>query len=230
MPRERPRLPPRAVARLLACVLLLAAAPPALALSPQTLTDPIGDNCRDYGTALGSLCGPDISQVVFSAPGDGNLHVDITYVSLPPAPSPELPAQTAEFAELGIYSISATTPDLNADSSAFRVAQTSPGVWTLQSITTFTIIDTVTAIPRTMGLELVVPLTSLGAATDHKYAVNAGSPAEAIPDGRGVHMIDGKMQDDATWKQCQVMVQLAEMLAAKDPELAESYGFAPAAV
>ena len=48
---------------------------------------------------------------------------------------------------------------------------------------------------------------------------------EAIPDGRGVHMIDGKMQDDATWKQCQVMVQLAEMLSAKDPELAESYGF-----
>src|SRR5260221_8284881 len=32
---------------------------------------------------------------------------------------------------------------------------------------------------------------------------------EAIPDGRGVHMIDGKMQDDATWKQCKVMVELA---------------------
>jgi malyl-CoA/(S)-citramalyl-CoA lyase len=47
---------------------------------------------------------------------------------------------------------------------------------------------------------------------------------EAIPDGRGVHMIDGKMQDDATWKQCQVMVNLAEMLARKDPELAEAYG------
>ena len=46
---------------------------------------------------------------------------------------------------------------------------------------------------------------------------------EAIPDGRGVHMIDGKMQDDATWKQCKVMVNLAEMLAAKDPELAEQY-------
>jgi malyl-CoA/(S)-citramalyl-CoA lyase len=46
---------------------------------------------------------------------------------------------------------------------------------------------------------------------------------EAIPDGRGVHMIDGKMQDDATWKQCKVMVELAEMLAAKDPELAEAY-------
>jgi malyl-CoA/(S)-citramalyl-CoA lyase len=48
---------------------------------------------------------------------------------------------------------------------------------------------------------------------------------EAIPDGRGVHLIDGKMQDDATWKQCRVMVDLAEMLAAKDPELAELYGF-----
>ncbi len=46
---------------------------------------------------------------------------------------------------------------------------------------------------------------------------------EAIPDGRGVHMIDGKMQDDATWKQCKVMVELADMLAEKDPELAESY-------
>jgi malyl-CoA/(S)-citramalyl-CoA lyase len=50
----------------------------------------------------------------------------------------------------------------------------------------------------------------------------------AIPDGRGVHMIDGKMQDDATWKQCQVMVQLAEMLARKDPELAEAYELQPA--
>ncbi len=46
---------------------------------------------------------------------------------------------------------------------------------------------------------------------------------EAIPDGRGVHMIDGKMQDDATWKQCKVMVELAEMLARKDPELAAAY-------
>ena len=53
---------------------------------------------------------------------------------------------------------------------------------------------------------------------------------EAIPDGRGEHMIDGKMQDDATWKQCKVMVNLAEMLARKDPELAEAYGFEPATV
>src|ERR687894_1904931 len=47
---------------------------------------------------------------------------------------------------------------------------------------------------------------------------------EAIPDGRGVHMIDGKMQDDATWKQCKVMVGLAEMLAEKDPDLRAKYG------
>jgi malyl-CoA/(S)-citramalyl-CoA lyase len=46
---------------------------------------------------------------------------------------------------------------------------------------------------------------------------------EAIPDGKGVHMIDGKMQDDATWKQCKVMVDLAELLAKKDPELAQAY-------
>ena len=30
-------------------------------------------------------------------------------------------------------------------------------------------------------------------------------------------MIDGKMQDDATWKQCKVMVDLAESLAATRP-------------
>jgi len=48
---------------------------------------------------------------------------------------------------------------------------------------------------------------------------------DAIPDGRGVHMLDGKMQDDATFKQCKVMVELAEMLAEKDPELRAAYGF-----
>jgi malyl-CoA/(S)-citramalyl-CoA lyase len=48
---------------------------------------------------------------------------------------------------------------------------------------------------------------------------------EAIPDGRGVHMLDGKMQDDATFKQAQVMVGLAELLAAKDEDLRAAYGF-----
>jgi len=49
---------------------------------------------------------------------------------------------------------------------------------------------------------------------------------EAMPDGHGVLMLDGKMQDDATWKQCKVMVTLARLLAAKDQELARLYGFA----
>jgi malyl-CoA/(S)-citramalyl-CoA lyase len=37
------------------------------------------------------------------------------------------------------------------------------------------------------------------------------------------------MQDDATWKQCRVMVDLAEMLARKDPALADAYQLSPAA-
>ncbi|MFA4927003.1 MAG: CoA ester lyase [Patulibacter sp.] len=48
---------------------------------------------------------------------------------------------------------------------------------------------------------------------------------EAIPDGKGVHMIDGKMQDDASWKQAKVLVELAEQLAADDDELRAAYGF-----
>jgi len=43
-------------------------------------------------------------------------------------------------------------------------------------------------------------------------------------DGRGAVMIDGKMQDDATFKQCKVVLQLATQLAARDPELAQAYG------
>jgi malyl-CoA/(S)-citramalyl-CoA lyase len=43
-------------------------------------------------------------------------------------------------------------------------------------------------------------------------------------DGRGAVMIDGKMQDDATFKQCQVVLDLARKLAARDPELKQAYG------
>jgi malyl-CoA/(S)-citramalyl-CoA lyase len=38
-------------------------------------------------------------------------------------------------------------------------------------------------------------------------------------------MIDGKMQDDATWKQAKVIVDLARTVATRDPELAAVYGF-----
>jgi len=47
---------------------------------------------------------------------------------------------------------------------------------------------------------------------------------EAMPDGTGAAMIDGKMQDDATWKQARVIVDLARLVAARDPELAQAYG------
>ena len=46
----------------------------------------------------------------------------------------------------------------------------------------------------------------------------------AMPDGSGAVMIDGKMQDDATWKQAKVLLDLARLIAAKDPQLAERYG------
>jgi malyl-CoA/(S)-citramalyl-CoA lyase len=46
---------------------------------------------------------------------------------------------------------------------------------------------------------------------------------EAMPDGTGAVMIDGKMQDDATWKQAKVIVDLAELVSIKDPDRAASY-------
>jgi malyl-CoA/(S)-citramalyl-CoA lyase len=47
-------------------------------------------------------------------------------------------------------------------------------------------------------------------------------------DGSGTVMIDGKMQDDATVKQCRVMVNLAKLIAKRDPEYKAAYGFADA--
>jgi malyl-CoA/(S)-citramalyl-CoA lyase len=38
-------------------------------------------------------------------------------------------------------------------------------------------------------------------------------------------MIDGKMQDDATWKQARVIVDLARQVAAKDADYAALYRF-----
>ncbi|SHH27611.1 beta-methylmalyl-CoA/L-malyl-CoA lyase [Jatrophihabitans endophyticus] len=45
----------------------------------------------------------------------------------------------------------------------------------------------------------------------------------AMGDGTGAVMLDGKMEDDASTKQCLVMVELAERLAAVDPELKAQY-------
>ena len=46
---------------------------------------------------------------------------------------------------------------------------------------------------------------------------------EAMGDGSGAVMINGKMEDDASCKQCLVMLDLAKALAERDPELKELY-------
>jgi malyl-CoA/(S)-citramalyl-CoA lyase len=45
----------------------------------------------------------------------------------------------------------------------------------------------------------------------------------AMGDGTGAVMLDGKMEDDASLKQCLVLVELAEQLAERDPELRALY-------
>jgi malyl-CoA/(S)-citramalyl-CoA lyase len=45
----------------------------------------------------------------------------------------------------------------------------------------------------------------------------------AMGDGTGAVMLDGKMEDDASLKQCLVLVELAEQLAEIDPALKEQY-------
>jgi malyl-CoA/(S)-citramalyl-CoA lyase len=68
---------------------------------------------------------------------------------------------------------------------------------------------------------------------DIAKAVFSPDPAEvtfakkivaAMPDGAGAVMIDGKMQDDATWKQAKVLLDLARLVAAKDTAMAARYG------
>jgi malyl-CoA/(S)-citramalyl-CoA lyase len=46
---------------------------------------------------------------------------------------------------------------------------------------------------------------------------------EAMGDGTGAVMLDGRMEDDASLKQCLVILELAERLSANDPELAALY-------
>ena len=47
---------------------------------------------------------------------------------------------------------------------------------------------------------------------------------EAMPDGAGATLIDGRMQDDATWRQAKVIVDLARRVVEKEPERASDYG------
>ena len=59
---------------------------------------------------------------------------------------------------------------------------------------------------------------------DPKEVAFAKRILEAMPEGGGAVMIDGKMQDDATWKQAKVIVDLAKLVAQKDPERGADYG------
>ena len=47
-------------------------------------------------------------------------------------------------------------------------------------------------------------------------------------DGTGAVMLDGRMEDDASLKQCLVILELADRLSANDPELAALYAEAGA--
>jgi malyl-CoA/(S)-citramalyl-CoA lyase len=57
---------------------------------------------------------------------------------------------------------------------------------------------------------------------------HAQQVVDAMGDGTGAIMLDGKMEDDASVKQCRVILETARALASRDPELAELYGFGAA--
>jgi malyl-CoA/(S)-citramalyl-CoA lyase len=69
-----------------------------------------------------------------------------------------------------------------------------------------------------------VPIAKRVFSPDPSEVVFAKKIIDAMPDGSGAVMIDGKMQDDATWKQAKVLVDLARLVAAKDPDMASRYG------
>jgi malyl-CoA/(S)-citramalyl-CoA lyase len=68
-----------------------------------------------------------------------------------------------------------------------------------------------------------IPIAKRVFSPDPKEVAFATKILAAMPNGTGAAMIDGKMQDDATWKQAKVLVDLARLVAAKDPELASRY-------
>ena len=69
-----------------------------------------------------------------------------------------------------------------------------------------------------------VPIAKRVFSPDPSEVAFARKIIDAMPDGSGAVMIDGKMQDDATWKQARVLVDLARLVATKDPDMASRYG------
>src|SRR4030088_1725873 len=69
-----------------------------------------------------------------------------------------------------------------------------------------------------------IPIAKRVFSPDPAEVAFANKIIAAMPDGSGAVMIDGKMQDDATWKQAKVLIDLARLVAAKDPEMAGKDG------
>ena len=69
-----------------------------------------------------------------------------------------------------------------------------------------------------------IPIAKKVFSPDPADVAHAMRVIEAMGDGTGALMLDGKMEDDASVKQCQVIVGLARELAERDPELAAAYG------
>jgi malyl-CoA/(S)-citramalyl-CoA lyase len=69
-----------------------------------------------------------------------------------------------------------------------------------------------------------VPIAKRVFSPDPAEVAFAKKIVDAMPDGTGAVMIDGKMQDDATWKQAKVLLDLARLVATKEPEMAARYG------
>jgi malyl-CoA/(S)-citramalyl-CoA lyase len=69
-----------------------------------------------------------------------------------------------------------------------------------------------------------VPIAKRVFSPDPAEVAAARKILEAMPGGSGAVMVDGKMQDDATWKQAKVLVDLAGLVAAKDPQMRARYG------
>ena len=68
-----------------------------------------------------------------------------------------------------------------------------------------------------------VPIAKRVFSPDPAEVAFAKKIIDAMPAGSGAVMIDGKMQDDATWKQAKVLLDLAHLVASKDPDIAARY-------
>jgi malyl-CoA/(S)-citramalyl-CoA lyase len=69
-----------------------------------------------------------------------------------------------------------------------------------------------------------VPIAKRVFSPDPAEVAFASKILAAMPNGSGAVMIDGKMQDDATWRQAKVLVDLAKLVTHKDPEMGSRYG------